>query len=138
MIDQVWYLALWGHRGTVGARKTANLLEEVVVAFITGLDAARGVHGPGARRPRVVHETRVEGLAVHLLGERVRERAAAELVAADVADLEGGVLVGEGEVREVGRRRGVCPLRLLKSMIPSNRETYSINMQLPLFRGCLH
>ena len=98
----------------MGARKTANLLEEVVVAFITGLDAARGVHGPGARRPRVVHETRVEGLAVHLLGERVRERAAAELVAADVADLEGGVLVGEGEVREVGRRRGVCPLRLLK------------------------
>ena len=101
------------HCGSIRAKKT-NLLEGGVVAFITGLDAARGVHGSGARRPRVVHETRVEGLAVHLLGERVRERAAAELVAADVADLERGVLVGEGEVRKVGRRRGVGPLRLLK------------------------
>ena len=43
-----------------------RLLEQVVVALITGLDAAGGVHGPRAGRPRVVHETRVEGLAVHL------------------------------------------------------------------------
>ena len=86
----------------------------MVVAIITGLDAAGGVHGSGARWPRVVHETRVEGLAVHLLGERVGEGAATELVTADVTNLEGGVLVGEGEVREVSRRRGVCPLRLLR------------------------
>ena len=52
-------------------------------------------------------------LAASLLGESVGERAAPELVAADVADLEGGVLVGKGEVGKVGRRRGVCPLGLL-------------------------
>ena len=52
----------------------------------------------------MVHETRVEGLAVHLLGEGVGERAAPKLVAADVTNLEGGVLVGEGEVRKVSRR----------------------------------
>ena len=52
----------------------------------------------------MVHETRVEGLAVHLLGERVGERASTKLVAADVTNLEGCVLVGEGEVRKVSRR----------------------------------
>lgn len=76
----------------------------MVVAFITGLDAAGRVHGSRARWPRVVHETRVEGLAVHLLGERVGERASTKLVAADVTNLEGCVLVGEGEVRKVSRR----------------------------------
>ena len=63
--------AIFECKGDCSFKLETRLLEQVVVALITGLDAAGRVHGPRAGRPRVVHETRVEGLAVHLGSESV-------------------------------------------------------------------
>ena len=79
--------------------------EEATV--LTGLDPAGAVHRSAAGRPRVVDKAGVvRRLAAVLTGVQVGKTPLLVLVPADVADFREGVLVGEGEVKDVGGAAG--------------------------------
>lgn len=78
----------------------------MLLALRAPLHPAHGVHGARPTRPRMQHqageEWLLEGAVRQLLGRDKVQAAPLELVAAHVADLRDGVLVGHAEVEYVG------------------------------------